>query len=63
MPSLKLQTRWDKTVFFGSIIGSIIILFLTFFKCGHNSGLDRENQMLKKENAQLKQQIISLEKK
>jgi hypothetical protein len=45
---LKFQTRWDKTVFWGSIAGCIIILFLALMKKDNVSDLKKENDYLKK---------------
>lgn len=57
---LKFQSRWDKTIFFGSIIGSIIILFLTFARYDKCSTIAKENQLLKKENVQLQKHLKEL---
>ena len=59
---IKLQTRWEKTVFYGSIAGSIIVLILTFVKYERCSMLTKENEMLRKENVQLHEEIVTLKK-
>ena len=57
---LNFQTRWDKTIFYGSIIGSIIALCLTFIRYDKCTSLAKENQHLKKENVELQQRLKEL---
>jgi len=54
---LKFQTRWDKVIFYGSIIGSVIVLILTFARYSETGRLAKENKLLKQENLQLKEQL------
>ncbi len=58
---LNFQKRWDKTIFYGSIMGSIIALCLTFIRYNKCTTLAKENQQLKKENVELQQRLKELE--
>ena len=56
---LKFQTRWDKIVFWGSVLGCVIILFLAFMKTERVTDLKIENDYLKKKVDSLENVISS----
>ena len=59
----KFQTKWDKIVFWGSIAGCILVLVITFMKKTQQLELKNENEMLKKENMELREEVNLLRKK